>query len=221
MEDTTVPAVLVNSVREIVVHDYESRAEAESIICEARARKAQVVAYFKELKDQANRTHKDICAKEKAALAPWDMLEKEVVAKRLAFDTAQAEIARAAQQAEMQRLREQEVAARAEADRIRQEAETARAFGDEDGAKAIEITANAAEVSAFVARKTAQAIKPGKPEGTREKRCYRVTDKNLIPREFLIPDDETLTFRARKKYNEPIPGIEFYVEYVPVVRGAA
>jgi hypothetical protein len=215
------PMELQVQVATLKVVDAESRAKCEGILATIKAMRSEVEAFFKPMKDKAWQAHREVTQREKETLAPLDAMKEKALSARLAYDTAQAEIQRQEAEAERQRLAAEVEAQKAQADAARREAETAAAFGDEESAAACEAVANQLEVSAFIAQKQVTKINPGKPAGTRAKKCWRVVDKSLIPREFLTPDVDALNFHASKRADQPIPGIEFYTEYIPVARGAA
>jgi hypothetical protein len=214
-----VPTTLAQRATALTIVDDAGNALALELARDIKAVKKEIDDFFAPHVDNAHKAHKALTTKRAETLKPLDELEKAINAKRVAYSTAKAERERAAQQAEQSRLAQiakDEAARQAE---LEEKAEEARAFGADDYAEEVEADAKNAGITAVIAHRQAERVKPGKPEGMRESWKWRVVDKTLVPREFMVPDAVTLDFHARKKRDEPIPGIEFYPEYTAITRG--
>jgi hypothetical protein len=211
-----IPNHLAQRVQSLTIVDDDTYALAVEIERDIKAVKTQASALLDPFCEAANRAHKAATAKRKEIIDPLDKMTEAVKAKRVTYSIAKAERERIAQEAERTRLAE---IARQEAARqtdLEQKAEEAQAFGIDDLAEELEQEATAAGTAAIIAHRQAERVKPGKPEGVRENWKWRVTDKTLIPREFLVPDTVTLDFCAKKKRDQSIPGIEFYPEHIAI-----
>ena len=211
-----IPNHLAQRVQSLAIVDDDTYALAVEIERDIKAVKTQASALLDPFCEAANRAHKAATAKRKEIIDPLDKMTEAVKAKRVTYSIAKAERERIAREAEQARLAE---AARVEAARqaaLEEAADEARAFGADDHAEELEEQAMQAGTAAIIAHRQAERVKPGKPEGMRENWKWRVTDKTLIPREFLVPDAVTLDFCAKKKRDEAIPGIEFYPEYIAI-----
>ncbi len=212
-----VPATLEERATAIRVYDDETHAEARAFLADVAALKKQIENELNPGIESAHRTHKLLTAKRNETLKPLEDFEKRTKSAILAYVTEKAAQERAAQAAEQARIKAEADAKAAEAAAILEQAEIAARVGATDTAAELTAKANAVEVEAFTVSRAAEKIKPGKPMGTREIKRWRVTDKSLIPREYLMPDAARLDFEANR--NTPIDGIEYYTEHVLRGRG--
>src|SRR3990167_1161855 len=128
-------------------------------------------------------------------------------AKKQAEAEAAAALARQAAEREQARL-----------DKLAQQrAERALKKGDEE--RAAEILATAPQVPIPVAAPPVVPKTPGVSDSVRWK--HRVVTPDLVPREWLIPDEKGLADYAKgRKDQAKVPGVEFFPVPVSTVRGA-
>lgn len=106
--------------------DYAAAGEFGKMLKE---KSSQVTTFFKPMKDAAYQTHKAICDREKAMLAPLRNAEKIIKATMSTYVTEQERKRRETEEAARK-------AAEAERERKMQEASELEAAGDNDGAEA-------------------------------------------------------------------------------------
>jgi len=117
-------------------------AEDRIIVGEAlalnKAYQGKVREYFGPLKSQADKIHKDICAKEKALLDPAKAWIKEAKQACIAYETEQERIRKIEQaRLETEARQKEEEARKAEAEALQAQAEAAWKAGDKAEAEAI------------------------------------------------------------------------------------
>ena len=166
------------------------------------------------MKQAAAKAHKEICAKENSVLQPLEDAKRYLSTQIGGFD-ALAEKARRAEEARLQE--EARKHAQAEADRLSQEQAIAdavelEAAGDTKGAEAV--LANPAPVAVYVPPVIIPRAVP-KAEGVSSSQVwkFRITNVDLIPREYMVPDEKAIGQIARALKNKTnIPGVEVYPE---------
>lgn len=204
----------VEQAKLIVVTSNETRIAAAELGRVVAGLYKEAQEWFAPMKRLAAQAHKEICSKENAVLDPLEEAKRYLSSQIGKFDQEQERIRRA----EETRLQEEaRKAAQAEADRLAQEqaiqdAIELEAQGDTKGAEAV--LANPAPVQVF----TPPVIVPTRVQksagvsGTQIWK-FRITDVNLIPREYMIPDEKAIGQVVRGlKSKTNIPGIEAYPE---------
>jgi hypothetical protein len=75
----------IREYESMVVDDESSEIMASELVQSIKNYKKKVVDYFADLKEAAHKMHKNVCAKEKEALAPAEAIEKSLVFKINAY----------------------------------------------------------------------------------------------------------------------------------------
>lgn len=147
---------------------------------------------------EANRHHKTLCAWRDGLVKPLTDAAATVGQKMLAWKAAE----------DRRALLERE-AAQKEANRKAEEERAARAA-------AIAAQGRAADAAAVLARPVQAApvplrsAAPAKPKGSRDNWVFTIEDANLIPREYLMPDEQKIrAYGKAMKADAKIPGVSF------------
>lgn len=198
---------------EVLTH--ASHIEAQQIVVDIASMRKQVAEFFAPMKKAAHNAHKAVCDRENETLKPLQEAQKALGARIVAFE---------------QRVREE---AKAEEDRLRREAqaEEDRRARDESERLAIEDAivleevgdlAGAAAVLANPAPVLPRYVPPpvvhtglNRVSGVATRTTWkaRVTNPNLIPREYMMPDESALGRLANAlKHKARVPGVEFYAD---------
>jgi hypothetical protein len=139
----------------------------------------------------------------KGAISAWDAEQRRIAA-------IEAENKRKADQVERDRL----AAEQKKSDDLLAQADAAAASGDVAAAEALENQAAQVQTStSYIA--TPATIAPEKPKGAAVKQIWkcRVTDPNLVPKEYWVINEKALdAFAKAMKENAKLPGCEFYPE---------
>jgi hypothetical protein len=172
----------------------------------------EVEAFFKPMKEAADKAHKEICTKENSVRKPLKEAKEYLSAQIGNFDQ-EAERERRAEEARIQ----EQLRLEAEADAKRRADEQAlldaielEAQGDKTGAEAV--LNNPVPLPVHVPAVVLPTQVP-KAEGVSGSKVwkYRVTDEMQIPREYLMVDEKKLGQIVRAlKDKTSIPGIEAY-----------
>lgn len=192
--------------------DYTRAAEMLKAVVDMRR---SVEDTFKPMKDAAHKAHKAVCEQETKILAPVIEAERYL---RSGIGAHQAEEARQ-RRAEEERIRLQNQR-QAEADAQRrsedaalEDAAVAHQNGDSELAEQI-LSSPLPMTPAKVAPVVLPSSVP-KVAGVSARAVWkwRITDANLIPRQYLIPDEAAIGQVARAlKDRANIPGVEIYNE---------
>ncbi len=194
----------------IIVKDTASKLQAQSVIKELTKIANNIKAFFKEPKNKAYDTWKTLCNQEKQYLDKVESLRKQIQDEVLRYEQeeqARLEKERARLQAEA------EARAQAEREALLKKAEQAKR---EETKQAYLAQAQAVQpviVDVKVESQNADGI------SYREVWKARVVEVNLLPREYMIPNEKLLDNIAKStKGSLKIPGVEFYSEKVMAVR---
>ena len=150
--------------------DYQAAAEFGR---ELKRKRAEVTAFFKPMKDAANKAHKEVCQREKAMLEP--LKNAEGILKE--------EMGRYAMEQERQRAemeRQLRLAAQAEADKKLAEAVAAEEAGDKDKCEAALLDAQIIDTAG---RSAVLQVQPTKASGTSVSKDWQIVavDDVLVP----------------------------------------
>lgn len=199
----------VESAKALTVTSDEDYQIAAGFLLGIKARAADVTAYWKEPKATAAAAHKQICAKEKAMMAPLNQAETIVKGTMLTY-TRKVEEARRKAEAEA-RKRQQE-----EAERLLREAAEAEQSGDAVSAETVLTMAQMVEEMAAPVISTSAPSAAG--ISTRKVWKARIVNESAVPISIagmmLRPVDETLLNKLaiNSKGTMSIPGVEMYQE---------
>lgn len=204
----------VQTAKGLVVTNNESRTFAAEIGRGVAALIKEAEAWFKPMKDAAKRAHSEICVKEHQVIDPLEEAKKHLSFQIGAYDQRMER----ERQAEENRLQE-ELRKQAEADAQRQadeqaiaDAEEFQALGDDVGAEAV--LNNPVPQPVYVPPVVLPSSVP-KAKGVSSTQVwkFKITNPELIPREYLIPDEQLLGQLARAlKDKMCVPGVQPYSE---------
>jgi len=198
----------------LVVSNLETRALAAELGRTVAGLYKQAEEWFAPLKSAAARAHKEICAKENEVLEPLKTAKQYLSQQIGTFDQEQEK----ARQAEERRLQEEtriqaaEAAKRAAEETAINDAIALEAQGDKKGAEAV--LANPAPQEVYVPPVVVPRATP-KAAGVSSVQTWkwRVTDINLVPREYMMLDEKAVNGVVKAMKNKTsIPGIEVYPE---------
>lgn len=190
----TVVSPVVQKAKSFAVTDNASNEAAAEFLKNIKSSQKQVKDFFAESKQKAAEAHKAICANENSMLKPLQESEALLKNKMSAFWEAQEKI----------RIEAERKAAE-EAEKTNASALEALEAGDEEKAQrlAMESAMKAAEV---------QVSAPQKIKGitTSQVWTFEVEDFNLVPREYLVVNEQALSALAKStKGSFKVPGIKF------------
>ena len=192
-----------------VVQNESDRKDVLEKVRIAKTIKRSAIAFFKESKELADRTHKAICANEKAVTNRCDIIEgngKRAIIKHDDFREEEREKERIRLQAEADEK------ARRERDRLKKQAAKL---------KTPERKEALLEEAESVIAPVVQLEEQEKTEGVSAHKNwkYRVINIDEVPREYMIENDKALSGLAKStKGSIKIPGIEFYQESILSVK---
>lgn len=189
----------VDKARAIVIKTNEDFTAADQFSMGLKALEKEVDAAYDEHIAAAFAAHKSLVAKKKKYAEPIDEARKIIRAKMGAYQDEQ-EALRVAEEArlriEAKKKAEDEALARASA--------MEAAGQQEEAAAIIEAPILTAPVSLAKSVPKAQTVIP-RPW------TFRITDINLVPRAYLIPNEVMLGAQARStKGAVKVPGVEFF-----------
>lgn len=204
----------VEQAKSLVVNSHESRASAAELGRVVAGLYKEGEEWFAPMKRLAAQAHKEICSKENAVLKPLEEAKRYLSSQIGGYDQQQERLRRA----EETRLQDEaRKVAEAESQRLATEqaisdAIALEAAGDKKGADAV--LANPAPVPVFVPPVIVPSSvqKSAGVSGTQLWK-FRITNPDLIPREYLVPDEKAIGQVVRGlKDKTKIPGIEVYPE---------
>lgn len=176
------------------------------------AKRAQ--EWFEPMKKAAAAAHKAICTKENEVLEPLERAKRYLSSQIGTYDQQQEQ----ARRAEERRLQEEaRVQAQAEADRIAQETAITDAIALEaqgDTKSAAAVLANPVPQPVYVPPVVIpRAVPKSAGVSSVETWKFRITNVDLIPREYMTPDEKGIAGVVKSMRNKTnIPGIEVYPE---------
>lgn len=198
----------VAEVQHVTVTDARSYALAGEHLQGLAALTKEVEAYFRDDKSRAYALWQSQCKKEKAALTTVEAASKRLRDERQVWKAAQDRLHREAEQAAARAAQKQEqerLLAEAALLEQQHQPELAAAVVEE----AIAAPAPVVVLPSFVPRDL--------PKRTLYK--WRLVNRALLPREFLIEDEKKLNgYAAAMKGAARVPGVEFYTEEIDIVR---
>lgn len=182
---------------------------AGQLVAAVKDLKAKIQAYFKPIKEQAYKTWREICDKEKAELSKLEPLEKKLSGQLVAY-----------QMEEERKRREEEERLRAEARKREEELRLQMAMElEKQGRKeeAEQIVSTPVEVPAI---KVESSVPKVEGISSREEWTFEIEDPNIIPREFLMPDEKKIrAYVKTMKEKAQIPGVKVYKTAIIIKRG--
>lgn len=210
-ENQIVNAVAVIEQQAVVkVANVTERGNALELCKQIKARRAEVVEFFRDTKEKAHAAWKAIVAQEKSFTDRLDGAERKIKAAVMSYDREQEAI----RQAEQRRLQaEADEAARRERERLEKQAAKLKTPEKREA-----VLEQAAMVAAPVIQLAPVAPKV---EGVSVRKTWkaRVVDEAKIPREFLMVNERALDAYAKAtKGKMQVAGVEFYEAETMAVR---
>lgn len=170
--------------------------------------------WFAPMKKAAAAAHKAICDKENEVLTPLKAAKQYLSAQIGTFDQAQERVrlAEEARQQEDARLKAVAEAAQRAQDIAIADAIVLEAQGDTTGADAV--LANPVPQEVYVPPVVIpRAVPKAAGVSSVQNWTFRITNADLIPREYMIPDEKAIRGVVKSmKSKANIPGIEVYPE---------
>lgn len=199
----------VNEANQITITDQTSYKAAADWLRLIVTLKKEVETTFGQPKKKASEAHKSICAAEKKHLEPLAKAEL-IVKSKMSLWYAEQE-----RKAKEEKIRlEAELKKREEENKILEAVALEEAGKTEEAQAVISQPVQVAPVKVQVTEKV---------EGIsfRENWTFEITDKNTIPREYMIPDEKKIGALVKALKGETnIPGIRVYSEKIASVRSA-
>lgn len=193
----------VDNFRNVIITTNEENAHASTIIKGLRNLKKSVQDTFRPHIKQANELWKGLLADEKKYLEPIEKSEEIIESKMKQFIFAERQ-----RQIESQRKANElaEKEAQKERDRLTKQSELLRAKG-----KIEEANAKLQEIQMVTATSPIIQNRAEKQEGVSDvaKWTFSITNPELIPREFLSPDEKKIrAYVNAMKKDARIPGVK-------------
>jgi hypothetical protein len=209
LETKTEALAIPDRARALVVRDQASLDAAKEFMIEVDALAGQIEATFDPQIALAHKMHKSLLAEKAKFMTPLTAAKYTVGRKAADFVAAQEEERK---KAERERL-DAEEKARVIADKAVEKADKLEAEG-KDGAVAAVVNGAHEKVQEIL------GSAPVVPEAldtsgltVRENWRFSIVDKDLIPREYLMPDEKMIGMIVRAKKDQTnIPGVRVYVE---------
>jgi len=203
---------IVERAKALQITNNEQRETACELGRNIAALDKEAELFFKPMKEKAWEAHKEICTKEKTVRDPLQEAKRYLSREIGTFDQRMEE-ERVAKEARLQ----DEVRQQAVADAAKESQEQAiadaielEAAGDHEGAQAV--LNNPAPIPVHVPAVVLQSSTP-KAKGVSSVQTwdFEITDANLIPREYLIPDLTAIGGVVRAlKDKASIPGVKVF-----------
>ena len=193
----------------IIVMGEESRAGIVEMIKEVKSMKSKIVAFFKDSKDSAYKTWKAVCSNEKTFTDRLDQVEKSAKQAVLKYDNEQEAIRRK-EQMRLQAI--EDARAARERERLEKRAETLKTPELKEAALA--------EADSIIAP-VVQIEEKTKSEGVSTRKTWkaRVTDISLVPRAYMVVNQQALDALAKAtKGSVQLPGVDFYEDSTLAVK---
>jgi len=191
-------AVQANALAIVTPEDYQA---ASAWLTAVKAAQKRVTKLFGDMKAKAHAAWKSVVAEESAAMKPLDEAEGMVKRKMLAWQQAE-EAKRLAEQRKLQ------AEADAAATRERERLEKAASKLKTPELREARLEEAAAVVAPMVTIPVATPVIKG--QSTRKTWRARVVDVAIVPREYMVVNDQALQAFARAtKGAVAVPGVQF------------
>lgn len=210
-------SLLVQNAKTIKVVDTTTQHQASQVLLAIASLRKEVADTFRPMKEAAFRAHRTICDQEKKHDQPLADAERAVKAQIGSFVAEQQRLAREAEEAARKAaMEEAERKAREEAERRAiEDAIALEEIGDAEGAQAVLENPAPVAVQYVAPAPVAPAVAQVQGVTTREDWDFRIVDDSLIPREYLLVNEQALRAVAKStKGRARIPGVEFYPKQV-------
>lgn len=201
--------VLVSQAEEIAVRDASTFQQAGLFLRNIAGYLKKVGEVFDPIVEAAHRAHKVAVDQRKKMLEPAQAAEKIVKGEMAKWDTAErARVAEEQREAEAERRRLEDEERLKNAARLEAAGKTAQAEA-----------ALTAPVTVPVFTPPVQAVQKVEGVSFRDNWTFTVTDPGLVPREYLMLDEQKIRGVVRALKGEAkIPGVEVRCERISAVR---
>lgn len=189
--------------KKIIVHDNKTLSIANDFLLAVKALRKEIADTFDPIIEKAHRAHKEAVAQKKRYEEPLVEAEKEVKLQIASYMDEQRRIQR---EAEEKAKREEEERRKKEAEILKR----AKKYEDAGMKEEAEVIKNEIPLPALVDVPSAPQL-----DGVKISKIWkwRVVDKNLVPRKYLIVDSASVTRDVKASKGQiSIPGIEIYQE---------
>ena len=220
-------AIVTESKTYLAIRDNDHRDLALAFCKRVKTMRGMVGELFDDPISQAHKLHKSLCSRRNVLDGPLEEAEKSVNRGIGGYETKKRAEIEAKRQAELVEARK--IAEAAERERQAQIAEARRIEEEKRLAQALALEAQGKSAQAAQVIAAPVIIKPPPPVAmpvaatpryeapsattVRQNWKSRIVDATLIPREWLIPDEQAIGAYARSmKEKASIPGVEFYSE---------
>ena len=201
-EVTTQTQSISDEAQNIVVSDRDSYLRAGELILAIKALRKRIAAAFKPIKQRIDEAKREVLNQERAADLPLMEAENILAPQIIAYEKAQELLRRT------EEMRLQTEARKSDVERRLREAIFAEASGEE--ALALSILEEAACTTPVLLPRSLPKISG---MTLRKNWSFRITNPDLIPREYLTPDLVKIGGVVRALKNQcRIPGIAVYEE---------
>jgi len=204
-----ISVLLTEQSNDLIITTQVDLKNAAEIMDECRSEIKVIEVAFKSHKDNAYKTHKDLCAAETKQLSPFKSIIGILKPKILRYQTEQQEKERKQQQERERIQREEEAKLKKEAEEAKEkQVDALLEAGDEEKATEIMKAPTPVPVAAYVPE-----VKTEKVKGAGTKKVWKARCLN-----FELVHDKYKTFNQQAadkvasafKKNAKEPGIEFY-----------
>lgn len=190
----------------------------------------QVTDWFKPMKDAAFKAHREITAKEKSVLDPLENAKRHLSSQIGLFHRKEEE-ARVAEERRLQKEAQErtqkqaaEEAQRREELAIRKSAELESQGKTEEAEMVLSHAAATSTAIQSQAQNVPIVHVPAPPKiagvSIRQNWKFEIVSPDLVPREYLIPDEKTIGARVKALKDKcQIPGVRVYCEEGAASRG--
>lgn len=207
-----VPDVIAQA-QNILVTNNEQETKAVEFLKTIKTMQKEVNETFDPIVEKAHAAHKEATAQRNKFLNP--LLEAE---KRIKSMVSNFRLEMERKRLEQERKLREEAERKAEAERqkLQKQAEKAAAKGNEEKAAELQARREMVQAPTIVVEK-----KTTKQEGMAVKTVWkaRITDANLVPREYCIPNEKLIDSIAKStKGTLKVAGVEFYEDSVVSMR---
>lgn len=208
---------LAAQAAEIQVVDPDTQVLAADMLVTVAQMQTEIERTFEPMKQAAFRAHRVICDQETSLKGPLKAAEIVLKAQIANYVTEQNRLAREQDEAnrEAERERAEREAAAATVDQAIDQAIDLEARGDTRAAEAVLANPAPAPVRYQAPAPTQANVAATKGVSTRTSWNYRITDFNLIPREYLLVNESAIRNAGKNTQGRiRIAGVEFFEETV-------
>jgi len=209
-------AEITQAAEQLVIRDQETYVIAAKMRKAIAAMVEEIRSAFRPIIKAAHAAWQEALGKEKVYLRPWADADERLRAKVAGYLVEERRKADAAEAERQAALREKA--------RIQQEAIDKAVAADQAGKRA-----EANRILDLGAREELKIVipppapRPAPSQGTHLRTYwrFRITNPDLVPRNFCSPDDKKIDGVVQLMHDKHgIPGVDAYIEHIPVTKKA-